>query len=1714
VWAEDIDGDGDQDVLSASFDGDTVAWYENNGGTFSGRRVLTTNATSATSVFAADLTGDGDKDVLSASLGDDKIAWYENTGAGSFSDQRVISTGIESATSVYAAPLNEDERTDVLAAASESGEVVWFKNTGSGTFSGSTTITTDAETVQSVHAADLDGDGDQDVLSASFGDDTVAWYENDGTGSFSDQKVITTDAAAAHDVHAADLDGDGDRDVLSASFEDDTVAWYENDGTGSFSNRKIITTGAEEALSVFAADLTGNAALDVLSASRADNPIAWYENQDDGGPEAPTDLQATVGEGGIDLTWSPGGEGSPAGYNVYRSTSFFSDPIDETKLNTSPLSDASYTDTGVTSGTTYYYQVTAVDDEENESGPSNQTSATPSSGPFADWPDLEDPSITFKVVSSEVNVDRVQLEFEGVNNGVASAPVSSGFAKFPDPDPVFSGATKFTKIRLVDASDQIVGYLPFKYELSDFGSGIGIDAVIYVHDEDDLRPDLHSGRWSDKWNYYDVPDVENPYPLSMLVPPKGDIDEVDLGEKDPVVLVHGVSGRYPSWGNDIGKVRELTGHLDGEGYNGWQFYYPENQNITKSGPLLAKAIHRLQNNLGYGPDQSFDIVAHSMGGLVSRHYIQRMGIASSRSSYSQVLNFDPGEPGEDVGKFLMLGTPNHGSYSAYRCTGRDLLCKLLQNQFDKDVGAPAFRQMTPGSRLLSDLNRSDEASEPYSSTSTLALAGTRNPPFQSDWKITSEIPRQDDGVVAVSSAGLLDLSVPLATIDYTHSGAFDKDFDYDPRLNEDTQDIITNFLSEDYSPGSPDELGPITGFWGESVGGEPNPQSIYENDLSAVTDEGILTINAEGTSIQSVSVVSDCDPEGDEFRVACVRIGGESGMKRVPSQNRFFSHYEFPEAPSSLGFAAATGLPAKDSWLATVQKYWPGGLEGPLGEISLPTKYLHTTQARLEFNDTQKIAVEASGFTPSIGTSNSSENGSTSSSKSTVPEKAQTTEADFQVDTVTDTLAFWLARDSTGDVSGHNMRLTAPDGTVIDSSTAKSDPQFGYTQDLDVGYAIYRVEDPAAGRWRVRHDASVPMSVSAPVMSTVDLQANAPDSSFTTSETVPVTVSFSSQNTYEDKGITAQLRVENPEGGTTTLGAVGLDESGPTTYEGEFSPSYVGSYQISVDFSAQVGGEPVRRRTAETVEVTGDSTNTAPEPPPAPTSLSAQTEGTGGVSLSWSPSSESVDGYRIYRDTIPNPARQIASTSPEQTAYTDPGVQGGQTYYYRVTAMGAEGVESDFAKEVSIFTYPSSLSLDIQRSFGDPSGERGYRLVALPGAVDEPLSAVIGGEAGADWQAWWDDGSSQDYFQKYDGSDTFTFRGGRGFWVLKRSNWTVSRTVQPVPLSGEGQASIPLHEGWNIISNPFGGDLSWTQVDAANSDSLRALWRFDGSFAKANTFRSAKSGEAFYFLNDTGLDSLSVPYPSDPSARAKQKEESSLLTISARPEGSEGPTSTVKVGIGKKAAEGLDRLDQPAPPGQFSAVSLRLEAPGKTPKRQRLLMAERRPPNAGPGGGHTFDLRLRSQAKGPVQISANRLEAAEGSEVRLLHLSTGQSYDLREKAATIEETDSTSLRLAVGSAAYVQDQAEKVIPDEVTLTSYPNPMSGQATLEYTLPEAKEVRLTVYDVLGRQVAVLDEGRKEAGRHEARLDGSELSSGVYFGRLQIEGQTRTQKITVVR
>jgi Secretion system C-terminal sorting domain/FG-GAP-like repeat len=303
VYTADIDGDGDMDVLSASTIDNKIAWYENLDGlgNFSTQQVITTNALGARSVYAEDIDGDMDMDVVSASAIDAKVAWYENTdGQGNFGAQQIITTDADGAKSVYVTDIDGDGDMDVLSASFVDNKIAWYENIdGLGNFGSQQIVTTNADRASSVYAVDLDGDGDKDVVSASSGDNKIAWYENlDGLGNFGAQQTITSIAVEARSVYATDIDGDGDMDVLSASGTDSKVAWYENlDGLGSFGSQQVISTKGNFPLSVYAEDIDGDGDMDVLSASTIDSKLAWYENTDGQGNFGPQQVISTNADG-------------------------------------------------------------------------------------------------------------------------------------------------------------------------------------------------------------------------------------------------------------------------------------------------------------------------------------------------------------------------------------------------------------------------------------------------------------------------------------------------------------------------------------------------------------------------------------------------------------------------------------------------------------------------------------------------------------------------------------------------------------------------------------------------------------------------------------------------------------------------------------------------------------------------------------------------------------------------------------------------------------------------------------------------------------------------------------------------------------------------------------------------------------------------------------------------------------------------------------------------------------------------------------------------------------------------------------------------------------------------------------------------------------------------------------------------------------------------
>ncbi len=98
--------------------------------------------------------------------------------------------------------------------------------------------------------------------------------------------------------------------------------------------------------------------------------------------------------------------------------------------------------------------------------------------------------------------------------------------------------------------------------------------------------------------------------------------------------------------------------------------------------------------------------------------------------------------------------------------------------------------------------------------------------------------------------------------------------------------------------------------------------------------------------------------------------------------------------------------------------------------------------------------------------------------------------------------------------------------------------------------------------------------------------------------------------------------------------------------------------------------------------------------------------------------------------------------------------------------------------------------------------------------------------------------------------------------------------------------------------------------------------------------------------------------------------------------------------------------------------------------------------------------------------------------------------------------------------AGVNDPATS-IPIKFSLSPvYPNPFNSTTTIEYTLPHASEITLSLYNLSGRKVKTLVNGRMQAGVHQTILDVGDMASGLYFVKLAEVGQSVTQKIMLVK
>lgn len=480
---------------------------------------------------------------------------------------------------------------------------------------------------------------------------------------------------------------------------------------------------------------------------------------------------------------------------------------------------------------------------------------------------------------------------------------------------------------------------------------------------------------------------------------------------------------------------------------------------------------------------------------------------------------------------------------------------------------------------------------------------------------------------------------------------------------------------------------------------------------------------------------------------------------------------------------------------------------------------------------------------------------------------------------------------------------------------------------------------------------------------------------------------------------------------------------------------------------------------------------------------------------------ENDEGRLVYSDVFGN-----ASFS-----YSTRELHPGRIYYFQVRAIHETGLVSEFTEPL-YFELSDSQELHVDFTFEDPTDRDNYRLVGLPGQLDIDLRETVSGNPGTDWRAFHEGGSDELY--EYDGSEDFRFQPGRGFWLLAQDGWSFEGTVTALETI-EDEVPIDVQQGWNIVSNPLAQDIAWSDIQARNELDT-PLWQWDGSWQEARTFVSALDGGAYYiYIENDDRENLILSQMEDD--RDKSLADSRALTndetvLSLEAFVHDERAAGVTVGI----SDNEDKIKyHRSPPAHFEEVSLNIinndtETEDSDYEYSRLVV-----PNEG-GEGQTFNLILRGDPGDVVKLRASDIGELRDQKIYLESPSGNRLDDLHktpEITVPISADDGEKLLLLhIGSEEYIRD---KETPEELILKSpYPNPTNTSATIEYMLPEEMNIRVATYNILGREVAVLEEGIQSAGSHVTKWNAAGVATGTYFIRLEAGGKAEIQKLVIIK
>jgi hypothetical protein len=465
------------------------------------------------------------------------------------------------------------------------------------------------------------------------------------------------------------------------------------------------------------------------------------------------------------------------------------------------------------------------------------------------------------------------------------------------------------------------------------------------------------------------------------------------------------------------------------------------------------------------------------------------------------------------------------------------------------------------------------------------------------------------------------------------------------------------------------------------------------------------------------------------------------------------------------------------------------------------------------------------------------------------------------------------------------------------------------------------------------------------------------------------------------------------------------------------------------------------------------------------------------------------------------------------------------------------------------------------------TGDAGWRMMAAP-INNFPVTAIT---AQTGIQGFASDGFNRNFFTGYNGSIwtpdasdnstamPTTVSSGRGFllYFFNNSNAGSKAIGDGLTFNAYGteptsDVSVAVHADGNrlnLLGNPYATAITASSLTSDGSFTETVLVWQDGTgtgdtgswLASSDmlTLNGKIGAWQGFILENTDATSITIPTSAKTTGGQFYRNAADDLTqLQFRLFEANGETPVLhdQAAIVQFRADGTDAWDRHdlTKMASLNASSALLYFVGDRDGVSMAKTQESRPNTFtetfeipmdvvgyGVGGRMRIDWPIMHNL--PTDVEVYLVDTHTGTEVSLRNAT---SYDFDMDAAVAKRgaspvgpheivSGSTRFKLVVEPNTSTSIETGTELPEGIALEqNYPNPFNPTTRISYTMPVSGTAHLAVYDLLGREVAVLVNGPVAAGSQFVNFDASALSSGVYMYRLTAGGQTLTRKMTLMK